>query len=69
MSLNTALRQNHGKKEKLEELAKEFSELVSKGQKKEALEFYRRLDKEVKRYIENTWPYSGDLKSAQLRGF
>ena len=34
MSLNTALRQNHGKKEKLEELAKEFSELVSKGQKK-----------------------------------
>ncbi|MBS3155400.1 hypothetical protein J4404_02790 [Candidatus Woesearchaeota archaeon] len=68
MSLNTAdLRQNFGGKEKLEELARKFSEFVDAGDKKGALRLYNSLNKKEQEYIRTDKRYNWRLRAAQMQ--
>jgi len=64
MSLDADLSQN----KKIQEKAKEFSELVWANKKKEALDYYNKLSLEIQNYIKMHKSYSLDLKAACFRG-
>jgi hypothetical protein len=52
-------------KNRMEQTAKEFSDLVWSRKKKKALDLYNSLDKEYQNYIRRN--YRDDLKAAQMQ--
>lgn len=50
-----------------EKVAKQFEDLVNRGEKKQALIYFNQLTESQREYIQKTEPYSWKLKSASIQ--